>query len=305
MSSSDRSRELIHKYLEDLASRSEIVELEALLSADPEVAGAFAEAALLDGMLKGHFRKQHKIDQVAALLHAAEASPATADSASEETTAGAGQPGALAEPPRLTGSTFVRRFSEPTRPRRSPIARSLVVAARRWRWIAASLLMVTAAVSVWVLRNSGEESFRLVSGRVAVAGREVERVPADVPFEVAGKDSAVLRDARGIHIELTPATRATLRQASDGLVMQLSSGGGEFTVPHGQPGLRIETELGIVTGADCRFSLELGTTRPAPTAATQRLQGPRLIVVVAHGSVTVKREGVSTTLSAGEQQAFL
>jgi anti-sigma factor RsiW len=305
MSSSDRSRELIHKYLEDLASRSEVVELEALLSTDPEVAGAFAEAARLDGMLKGHFRKQRKIDQVAALLHADGASPATVNSSPEATTAGASQPGTLPEPPRLTGSTFVRRLSEPTRPRRSPIARTLALAARRWRWIAASLLLGAIVAGVSVLRRPGDESFRLVSGRVTVAGREAERVPVDLPFEVAGRDGAVLQGPRGIRLELTPATRAVLRQISDGVVIQLSSGGAEFTVPRGPPGLRIETELGIVTGADCRFSLELGTILPAPASATQGIQGPRLIVVVARGSVIVERNGVSTTLSAGERQAFL
>ncbi len=262
MSSSDRSRELIHKYLEDLVSRSEIVELEVMLSTDPEVAGAFAEAARLDGMLKGHFRKQHKIDQVAALLHAAEASPTTGDRLPEATRTGAGQPGALAETPRLTGTTFVRRLSEPTRPRRSPIA-------------------------------------------VTVGGREAERVPAGFPFEVAGKDGAVLQGPRGIRLELTPATRAFLRQASDGIVIRLNSGGADITVPRGRAGLRIETELGIVTGADCRFSLELGMTLPAPATATQKIQAPVLIVVVARGSVIVERDGVSTTLSAGERQAFL
>jgi anti-sigma factor RsiW len=304
MSSSDRSRELIHKYLDDLASRSEIVELEVLLTTDPEVAGAFAEAARLDGMLKGHFRKQHKIDQVAALLHAAEASPANKGSPPEATT-DPGQPGRHAEPPRLTGSTFVRRFSEPTRPRRSPIARSMAAAARRWRWIAASLLLVTAAMSVWVLRRQGEESFRLIAGRVTVAGREAERVPVGFPFEVADKDGAVLQGPRGIRLELTPATRAVVRQASGGIVIQLTSGSAEFIVPRGQPGLRIETELGIVTGADCRFSLELGTTLPAAATTTQKIQVPRLIVVVARGAVTVERDGVSTMLSAGQSQAFL
>jgi anti-sigma factor RsiW len=304
MSSSDHSRELIHKYLEDLASRSEIVELEVLLSTDPEVASAFAEAARLDAMLRGHFRKQHKIDQVAALVHAAEASPANKNIPPEATT-DPGQPGAQSDPPRLTGSTFVRRFSEPTRPRRSPIARSLALAARRWRWIAASLLLVTAAMSVWVLSRPGEESFRLISGRVTVAGREADRVPVDSPFEVAGKDIAVLQGPRGIRLDLTPATRAALRQAADGIVIQLKSGGAEFTVPRVQPGLRIETELGIVTGADCHFSLELVTTLPAPASATQTIQAPVLIVSVARGSVVVERNGVATTLSAGERQAFL
>jgi hypothetical protein len=303
MSSSDRSRVLIHKYLEDLASRSEIVELEMLLSTDSEVAGAFAEAARLDAMLRGHFRKQHKIDQVAAMVHAAGASTGN-ESSSPEATNDAGHSDAHAEPPRLTGSTFVRRLSEPTRPRRSPIARSLALAARRWRWIAASLLLVTAAMSVWVL-TPGEESFRLISGRVTVAGGEADRVPVDLLFEVAGKNGAVLQGPRGIRLELTPATRAVLRQASDGIIIQLKSGGAEFTVPRGQTGLRIETELGIVTAADGRFSLELGTTQPAPASATQRIQAPVLIVSVARGSVTLERHGVSTTLSAGERQAFL
>jgi anti-sigma factor RsiW len=304
MSSSDRTRELIHKYLEDLASRSEIVELEVLLSTDPEVASAFAEAARLDAMLRGHFRKQHKIDQVAALVHAARASPAN-KSSPPEATGDLGQPGAHAEPPRLTGSTFVRRLSEPTRPRRSPFARSLALAARRWRWIAACLLLVTAAMSVWALRRPGEESFRLISGRVTVAGGEADRVPVDLPFEVAGENGAVLQGPRGIRLDLTPATRAVLRQASHGIVIQINSGGGEFTVPRGQSGIRIETELGIVTGADCRFSLEFGTAPPAPASAAQGIQAPVLIVSVARGSVMVERDGVATTLSAGERQAFL
>jgi hypothetical protein len=167
------------------------------------------------------------------------------------------------------------------------------------------LLVVTAAMSVWVLRRPSEESFRLISGRVTVAGREAERVPVGFPFEVAGKHGAVLEGPRGLRLELTPSTRAVLRQASDGIVVKLHSGGGEFTAPHGQPGLRIETELGIVTGAHCDFSLELGTTVPGPASATQRIQAPVLIVVVARGSITVERDGVSTTLSAGERQAFL
>jgi len=152
---------------------------------------------------------------------------------------------------------------------------------------------------------SSEGSFRLVSGRITVGGREAQRVPPGLPFEVAGKGGAVLEGPRGIRLELTPATRAVVRQASGSIVIQLNSGGGDFISPRGQPGLHIETALGIVSGADCRFSLELGTTLPAPASATQNIQVPRLIVVVAQGLVTVERNGVSTTLSAGERQAFL
>jgi hypothetical protein len=305
MPSSDRSRELIHKYFEDLASPSEVVELEVLLSTDPEVAGAFAEAARLDGMLKCHFRKQQKIDQVAALLQACEPRSQSGSGLADPTIAAAVGPGAPCEPPRLTGSTFVRRYSEPTRPRRSPIARSLAAAARRWRWIAASLLLATAAASVWFLSSAGEDSYRLISGRVTVAGRDVVDVPESAVFEVSGKDGVVIQFARGTRIELTPATRAALRRADGGFIMQLNSGGGEFMVPRDQRSFRIETDLGIVTGADCRFSLEIVTGLPGPAATTQRIPMPRLVVVVARGSVTVERAGVSTTLSAGEQQAFL
>src|SRR4029077_14650623 len=63
---SDRSLELIQKYLEALASASELAELEGLLAADPEVANAFAEAARLEAGLHDYFGKQYKIQQVAA-----------------------------------------------------------------------------------------------------------------------------------------------------------------------------------------------------------------------------------------------
>jgi hypothetical protein len=302
MPSSDRSRELIHKYLEALASPSEIVELEVLLSTDPEVAGTFAEAARLDGLLKNHFRKQQKIEQVAALLQNAEATSGVSGARVEMD---GERSGASAEPPRLTGSTFVRRFWEPTRPRRSPLARSLAVAARRWPWIAAALLLVTFAASIWVRQRPTNDSFQLVSGRVTVAGHDVPRVPEDTMFEVTGRSAAVLQFARGTRIELSAATRAALRPAPGAFVMTLNSGRGEFTIPRDQPPLRVETGLGVVTGTDCRFSLELMTTWPGPTAATERIQLPRLVVVVTRGSVTVERDGVSTTLSAGEQQIFL
>ncbi len=72
MSLSERSQELIQKYLEALASEAEIAELEGLLATDPEFAAAFAAAARLEAGLHSYFRQQYKIDQVAALLNAPE-----------------------------------------------------------------------------------------------------------------------------------------------------------------------------------------------------------------------------------------
>jgi hypothetical protein len=296
---SDRSRELIHKYLEAHALPSEVVELEVLLSTDPDVAGAFAEAARLDSLLKNHFRKQQKIDQVAALLQTSEASSGKTGARTE-----ADEPAAPAEPPRLTGSTFVRRLWEPTRPRRS-LARSLAATARRWPWIAAALLLIATAASVWVLRRPGRDSFQLASGRVIVADRDVQHVPEGVLFAVAGGEIAVLQFSHGTRIELTPATRAVLLQAAGTCTVRLNSGGGKITVPGDRPVVRVETELGIVTGTDCRFSVEFTTALPGATAATERLELPRLVVSVERGSVTVERGGVRTTLSAGDERVFL
>ena len=73
MSLPERTQELIQKYLDLAASELELAELEQLLASDSEIAHAFAEMARLHANLQSHFRKQYKIDQVAALLDASDA----------------------------------------------------------------------------------------------------------------------------------------------------------------------------------------------------------------------------------------
>jgi ferric-dicitrate binding protein FerR (iron transport regulator) len=87
--------------------------------------------------------------------------------------------------------------------------------------------------------------------------------------------------------------------------VQLESGGGDFNVQPDQPSFRVETDLGIVTTSGGQFSLEFMTTLPEHVSSTVSLQLPRLVVVVAQGSVTVEQTGRTTRLSAGEEHVFL
>ena len=77
-------------------------------------------------------------------------------------------------------------------------------------------------------------------------------------------------------------------------------------VPRGETVLGVVTT--VITANDGRFSLALVTTLPfeqISSTATAAIQLPRLAVVVAQGSVTVERAGISTTLSAGQEHIFV
>lgn len=305
MSIPDRSHELIQKYLEALASEAEIAELEGLLATDPEVAVEFATAARLEAGLERYFRQQYKIDQVAALLN---------DPASLLSRA-VGQPGErMGDPPQSdepvksplpSGSTFIPRYARPIDLRRAGIARRLHAAAQHWKPIAAALLLLTLGVAIWTSRRAGDEPLRLVTGRVTIAGREVTEIPENAMFDVAGQDAAVIDLPGGARIELVTTTRATIRRDPNGLVVQLVSGGGNFHVVRNQSAIQVETAFGVVSSAGGRFSLDLAAMLPVPSSQSPTSPAPSLTVVVAKGSVTVQRGGVSTTLSAGQRQVFL
>jgi len=299
MSIPERSQELIQKYLDLAASETELAELEQLLIADAEVAQAFAEAARLHASLDGYFRKQYKIDQVASLLDApdAPAPPAGQANGTAGPQAHADVPAEQQSPRR---STFTPRYKGLTRPRPGAIVRN-------WKSVAAAALVLVMGISVWVAKNAGGNGPRLVAGRVTVAGRDVNRIPDNASFEVVGREPAVIELPGGARIEFAAATRCAIGRDKDLFVLKLESGGGDFHVEPGQPSFRVETRLGEVTTSGGRFSLDLITKLPdqvSPTA-TESIQLPRLVVIVALGSATVRQAGISTTLSAGEERVFL
>jgi ferric-dicitrate binding protein FerR (iron transport regulator) len=298
MSVTDHTRDLIQKYLEALASESELVELEGLLASDLEVANAFAEAARLHAGLESYFRKQYKIDQVAALL----AAPGHSASPAEQP---AGKSGAPAETTVQQASTFVPLNGGLSDARRAAFARRLSGASHRWKWIAAAALLLTIGIAIWFSSGTRADRLRLISGHVTVAGRAVTEIPENALFEVVGKEAAVIQLPGRVRIELVPATRALVRRGPSRSVVQLVSGGGDFRVQRDQSPFRVETALGVVTTTGGRFSLDLAGMLPQQFSSTAPVPMPSLAVVVVQGSVTVEHGGISTTLSAGQQQVFM
>lgn len=301
--SHEHSHELIQKYLDALASESELAELEQLLATDPEVAHAFAEMARLHANLQDYFQKQYKMDQVATLLNAPEPLPPLTIGQPH------GGPGAAIEPPSPLSSTFTPRYTGPFKTRRGEFARQLHAVTRKSKPIAVAVLLLVMGAALWSTRDTGGDRPRLISGHVTIAGRDVSKIPEKGQFEVVGQEPAVIQLPGGARIELTAATRATIRREADQFVVTLASGGGDFDVQSDQPSFRLEAALGVVTTvvttAEGRFSLDLVTTLPNNVSSTVSIELPRLVVVVAQGSVTVEHSGIATTLSAGEEHVFV
>ncbi len=298
MSLSDRSQELIHKYLEALASESEIAELEGLLASDAEVAAEFAAAARLEAGLASYFRQQYKIDQVAALLNAPETPAAQVAEAAGASTGGSSEP-------RLPhGSTFIPRHDRLAEARQAIFPTRSAPTARRWKTMAAAARFLAVGITTWISKHTAEEPLRLVSGRLIHAGAEVNSVPENSVFEVAGDESAVIELPGGAHIELAAATRGSIRRDRTGLIVNLGSGGEEFLIPAGASGFRIETKFGVVTTAGAKFSLTLVDAPPAHSSQAAGRALPSLTVAVVEGIVTLEQRGMSTRISAGEQRVF-
>ncbi len=303
-----RSHELIQKYIEGLASETELAELEGLLANDPEFAVAFAEAARLEANLKAFFQKQYKIDQVAALLNAPEPAPPPTG---EQPAAKSGDASPASMPTESSlpkGSLFVLQILG-SRACREWVAHEMAAdpmpSRSCWKWIAAAVLLLASGIAFWSSRSPEDQRLRLLSGRVTVAGREVAALSENVLFEVVGPERAVIQLPGGARIEFTRSTRALIRRDVNQSVVRLDSGGGEFrALPH-QTGFRVETLLGVVTKADGRFTLDLVTTLPEQFSPTEVIPLPRLTIVVAQGTVIFEHAGTTTTLSAGEERVFI
>ncbi|MSR59503.1 MAG: hypothetical protein EXS05_17985 [Planctomycetaceae bacterium] len=311
MSTPDRSHALIQRYLDGVSSEAELAELEQLLATDLQFASAFAEASRLHAGLEGYFRKQYKIDQVAALLAASQPVSSAADRPAGGRSDGPPVPERLVKPASPPVPTFVPGYrwwsnSRGVRIESRPANAFQRLSRYRWQWIAAAMLLLTLGTFLWSSRNQAQDRpFQIISGRVAVAGREVTEIHENALFEVVGQGAAVIELAGGTRVELFPSTRATFRRDSMRLLMHLESGGGDFSVQPDQPAVQVETVLGMVRSEGSRFSLDLVTVLPKRFSPTAPVWLPTLSVVVAQGSVTVEHAGVATRLAAGEQRVFM
>ncbi len=316
MSIPDRSDELIQKYIEGLASKTELAELEGRLATDPEFAVAFADAARLEVSLHSFFQKQYKIDQVAALLNAPEPAPSPTDEQLAGRSGNASQSSMPTESSLPKGSLFIPRYRFPglSRVGRTRNGRRPKAVAKRWKWIAAAVLLLATGMAFWTSRSAGDGRLRLISGRLTVAGRAMADLRENVLFEVVGSERALIELPGGARVELTPATRALIRRDPKQFVVRLDSGGGEFRVLPHQSGIRVETVLGVVTTAETvlgvvttaegQFTLDVVTTPSEQFSTTEVIPLPRLVVAVALGSVILEQAGTVTTLSAGEERVF-
>lgn len=299
----ERGLELIQKYLDAHASEAELAELEQLLTDDPHVAAAFAEAAVLHASLEGHFRKQYKIDQVAALLKGDESTSPT-DAASNDNSCDLGLPDLETAATETSESTLWPVGGKPTKPhRKRPVPSSST--ANRWKWVAAAMLVLGIGTMFWLTSGTNITGPRIVSGQIAVLGKAASKIAMGESFEVVGQDAAVLEFPDGLRLELVTATKATLRRVRNRSVMQLETGGGEFFVPNKESYLRVQTELGILTGATGRFSLSLVTNTTEQISETETLPVPRLVVAVTQGSITIAHAAGITTLTAGQERVFV
>lgn len=300
---SNRSQELIQKYFETLASEAELVELEGLLAADPEVAGAFAETARLHAGLQSHFRKQYKIDQVAELLGTSDSNLASASGIPRESAGAPARRSAEPELPLSRDSAFVPVESHLIKPRRYRSWKRSDRSTRSWKWIATLALLLLLGIGFWTFKDSFGERPRIISGQVTVAGREVGRLPERETFDV-GENGAVIEIPGGVRVELQKSTRAMIRRDAGRFVLQLASGSANFHVAHSTRPFDVETILGVLSTSEGRFSLDLVTTLPEQITPTERLRLPTLAVVVAEGSVRVTHAGIVTTLAAGDRHDF-
>lgn len=294
MSAGDRVHELIQKHLEGLASNLEIAELERLLVSDPGAADAFAAAFRLHTGLGRYFEKEFRMNEVARLLESEE-SPAQN---------GTGRPvsanSAAGEAEHPVPSLVNKNILEVT-PRQAFLTKSSKPARRQWFWGAAALVLIALGIGVWI-KVAHEKGPRLLSGRVVVAGGEIAHLPEGRPFEVS--ERAVIELTDGSRIELLPATHARINRGAQGDVIELISGGGEFTASGKGPALRVETSLGVISAGEGAFSLDLMLSPPEHVTSMRPIRLPRLEVAVARGEVTVKQAGILSVLSAGEQKVF-
>jgi ferric-dicitrate binding protein FerR (iron transport regulator) len=183
------------------------------------------------------------------------------------------------------------------------------VAPMRMGWfvpVGAAAAVLLFALSGWLIfypylgRRDGPASV-IESGQVRAGNATVSRVAANVPFVVEGTVAAVVRLPDGSRAELDPATEAIVHtQAGDARpVVELTQGGGKFSVPPGQGRFRVETPLGTVVVLGTEFTVRIGAQKDAAGN-----EAPSLAVSVLSGKVQVQTGGDDHVLIAGSSRVF-
>jgi len=160
--------------------------------------------------------------------------------------------------------------------------------------LAAVALVAVGAIAVFYFVRQGSGTFaRVVSGNVLVDGQTRDRIAEGATLSVPGPTPAVIDLSDGSRATLDPGTQLTLRGRVDTTrqVLHLTSGGGQFQVPHGGGQFRIDTPAGSITVLGTQFTAVLRSPR-------------RLFLSVAAGTVRFDREGETFALSTGQSRTF-
>ena len=304
MSTPERNPELIQKYLEDLASESELAELEQLLSTDPKFANDFAEAARLHSVLTEYFRKQYIMGQIADLLKSSEESSnaAAPNAAAVSPLLVARETGAAAED--SSPSTFVPRVAV------TPVdsQKQFELRIRRVKQVAGALAALVCGIMLLLVWPPSDRRPHLVAGHASIAGQKiVSEISANATIDVTGMSPAVIDFGDGVLVELDPASRAVIRHESRQTVIEILSGRGQFTVPAASAkrlAFHIATPKETVVTPGGRFTLEVFSIVATDVPSTAPGPHPTLVIEVAEGSVQVQHAGFWTSIAAGSKRVL-
>jgi ferric-dicitrate binding protein FerR (iron transport regulator) len=265
----DHARELVHRYLDEIATPAEFAELGRLLPLRPGLADMLAGFSRNEIILETRLRECRAQTAITATLaiHAPE-------------------PALAIRPLHTVRRGFVQ-----------------------WKWCAAALLLVATGMlfGFWV-NGPGARAGTVISGRVIVDGVEVAQVPDDSLLEVAGEDSAVIRLPDGSQAELAPDSAAVLRRQGWGRrkVVELDRGRATFWVGKGGKQFRVDTPLGSISGRDAEFRVELQPSEEPEEGEDNLNNRTSVLLVVAalFGQVEVYSGGQHYVLAAGEMKEF-
>ncbi len=215
----------------------------------------------------------------------------------------------------LLGQDGASVAEQPTQP---AVAGSIGRPLRRSRMIQAAAIALLAAGAMiamaLIFRSTNDPASSTVaveSGRVLVDGQAVDRLRHGQSLEVAS--DAVLALTDGSKARLDAHTRAVLHGPASEVRqrVEITEGGGAFTVAKGQGEFTVETSLGRVTALGTEFSAHLRPAAARKEGDRESGDRPRgspepavLAVSVSHGSVRVEANDRVVVLAAGESRTF-
>ena len=276
---SDRKRitQLIQNYLDQIATESELAELQRLIVESPKAAADFANAVRLDASLANHFGEKRRMIDLSAVLDS-------------ETEAG------------ISAVSKVR-------------PRVASVPARKWFAAAAAVLLVASVAIVFWLSGRGDRppvstspDYSVVSGSILVDGVASDVIRPGARLSVTGPVAAVIRLPDASQTQLEPDSELVVHgPVGDARqTVELLRGEGRFSIPEGRGRFCVDTPVGLITVLGTEFTVDLRSKERSSTGASDmKLRLAQILTVaVVFGTVEVDVGGKKYVLLGGESRVF-